>query len=152
MARSWTFRVNGSADKLFALAVKAISDLGYSITHSDAGSKTVSFETGMSWRTWQGQEMSAAVSADGAVAELVISGARKGGQLVQWGEKEAIARKIYDKALELAPKMPDAPNEATSATAEPLSTSRELERLAQLHKDGVLTADEFSAAKAKLLA
>ena len=102
--------MNGSADKLFALAVKAISDLGYSITHSDAGSKTVSLATGMSWRTWQGQEMSAAVSADGAVAELVISGARKGGQLVQWGEKEAIARKIYDKALELAPKMPDAPN------------------------------------------
>jgi hypothetical protein len=151
VAKSWTFRVKGSGEKLFALTVRAISDLGYSITHSDAGSQTVSFETGMSWRTRQGQEMSAAVSTDGEVAELVISGARKGGQLVQWGEKEAIARKIYDKVLELAPKTPDAPRDTGSPEATPL-TSSELERLAALHRDGVLTPDEFSAAKAKLLA
>jgi hypothetical protein len=152
VAKSWTFRVKGSGEKLFALTVRAISDLGYSITHSDAGSQTVSFETGMSWRTRQGQEMSASVSTDGEVAELVISGARKGGQLVQWGEKEAIARKIYDKVLELAPKTSDAPRDRGSPPEAKPSTSSELERLAALHRDGVLTSDEFSAAKAKLLA
>jgi hypothetical protein len=40
MAKSWTFRVKGSSPKLFALTVRAVSELGYSITHSDAASRT----------------------------------------------------------------------------------------------------------------
>jgi hypothetical protein len=153
MAKSWTFNVRGSADKLFAATVKAISDLGYSITHSDAGSKTVSFETGMSWRTWKGQEMSAAVSANGDVAELVVSAGRKSGQLVEWGEKESIAQRIYEKVLEVTPNMSDAPYATAERAAEasPVSTAAELEKLAKLHESGALTSEEFSAAKAKLL-
>lgn len=144
----------GSADKLFALTVRAVSDLGYSITHSDAGGRTVSFETGMSWRTRHGQQMSGSVIANDAIAELVISGGRRGQQLGEWGEKEAIAQKIHDKVLELAPTTPDAPYESAAPPASDgtRSTSGELERLAKLHQDGLLTVDEFSAAKAKLLA
>jgi hypothetical protein len=152
MAKSWTFRVKGSSPKLFALTVRAVSELGYSITHSDAASRTVSFETGTSWRTRQGQEMSAAVIANGEIGELVVSGARKGNQLVQWGEKEAIAHKVFNKVLELAPHTADEPPSTTTSPVAPTSVSSELERLAQLHRDQVLTAEEFSAAKAKLLA
>jgi hypothetical protein len=81
-----------------------------------------------------------------------VSGARKGGQLVQWGEKEAIAHKVFDKVLELAPLTPDEPSATMPGPRAAPSTSAEVERLAQLHRDGVLTAEEFSAAKAKLLA
>ena len=44
-----------------------------------------------------------------------------------------------------APAIPAAP---ASAPADPLA---QLERLAQLHERGLLSADEFAAAKAKLL-
>jgi hypothetical protein len=152
MARSWSFKVVGSADKLFALTVRAIADLGYRVSHSDAGGRTVSFEKPASWKKMYSQSMSASVTQNGDAAELVIGGGQAAQALVAVGEKERIARRIYEKVLELAPKTSDAPYQETAATDRTASTADELERLARLHGDGSLTDDEFAAAKAKLLA
>lgn len=152
MARSWTFKVAGSADKLFALTVRAIGELGYRVSHSDAGGRTVFFEKPASWKKMYSQSMSASVTQNGEVAELVIGGGQAARALAAVGEKERIAKQIYGKVLELAPKTSDAPYQEAAAISGTASTADELERLTRLHHDGSLTDEEFAAAKAKLLA
>jgi Short C-terminal domain len=72
---------------------------------------------------------------------------REAGQVFDWGEKLDIASKLFDRIEELLPDVPD--READGAS--PLSPVEELARLAELHNAGSLTAEEFQAAKAKVL-
>lgn len=58
--------------------------------------------------------------------------------------QQAAADEGYDEAA-APPPAPPAPAPADDATSE-------IERLASLHDSGALTDDEFSAAKAKILA
>jgi hypothetical protein len=51
--------------------------------------------------------------------------------------------------MQAAPAAPVAP--AAPAAAPPKDVSAELQKLADLHKSGVLTDEEFTAAKKKLL-
>ncbi len=59
---------------------------------------------------------------------------------------------MSERQYEHAAKMEEAQRKYIQKVATPASSAEELEKLAKLHKDGVLTDDEFAGQKAKLLA
>ena len=68
-------------------------------------------------------------------------------EAAQYGGQQQYAEPQYAPAPAPAPAPPPAP--AAPASEDP--TTAELERLASLRNQGMLTDDEFAAAKAKLL-
>lgn len=71
---------------------------------------------------------------------------RARGQAAEQDQNEQIAQLQAEQA---AMAQQQAPPAAAPADADP--TTAELQRLAGLHQQGILTDDEFSAAKAKVL-
>jgi len=146
-----------SAARLYSAGVRTVTELGCLIINSDSVATTLSFRTGMSMKSWQGQEMTATVSSDPPnAAKIVIGGKRvtRGAQLqvYDWGEGKAIARKFLDRLTPVVAATPEPTSAArTSAARESVSIAEELKRIALLHEQGVLTDEEFAAAKAKLL-
>lgn len=57
MADTREVAVEATPERAYRAAVAAVSELGYSIQHSDPVARTVSFNTGVSMRTWGGQDM-----------------------------------------------------------------------------------------------
>ena len=149
-----------SAARLYSAAVRAVTELGFSIISSDSGAATLSFRTGMSIKSWQGQEMTATVIPESSSGAQVVVGGRRvtrGYQLqvFDWGEARSIAIKFIDRLTPVVAATPEAKVRAAPepvAAAQQGSTAAELEHLARLRKLGVLTDDEFTAAKKKLLA
>lgn len=149
----------GSPDRVFQAALRAIGELRYTITHSDSATRTVSFNTGMSLQSWAGQNMTLSIFPAGEGYSQVIGGGRRdqrgnplggGGQVVDFGEAKGILHKFFsalDAAFEVTPEPKDPAQDGRAAS----STADELERLAELQAKGVLTDEEFQAAKAKLL-
>src|SRR5687767_13678802 len=97
---------SASRDRLFAALLRSVSELGYSINNTDAASGTISFSTGMSMRSWAGQNMTATVFALGeGESKVVVGGKREqkgsplggGGQVFDWGEKGKITRKLLEQ-------------------------------------------------------
>ncbi len=78
-----------------------------------------------------------------------MAGALAGGALAHHERKAAEEQQAYDQppAEEQAP----ADQEQASYAPPPADPADELEHLAQLHESGVLTDEEFAAAKAKIL-
>jgi hypothetical protein len=144
------------AERLWQAARRAVSELGYSVTHTDSESRTISFNTGMSWKSWAGQDMTASVFDESPGRARIVLGGRRaqrgnifggGGQVYDWGERGKITRTYFDRLDRVLPEIPVDPTPQRQGP----TTSDELERLAELHTSGVLDDDEFKAAKAKLL-
>jgi Short C-terminal domain len=155
MAKAVEKAYGASAGRLYAALLRAVSELGYSISHSDATDRTVSFNTGLSMKSWGGQNMTATVFplAEGD-SKIVVGGRRhqNSPQVFDWGEKGKITGKLLeaiDRALPETPEpaQPTAPTGAASSG----STADELQRLGELKAQGVLTDDEFNAEKARIL-
>jgi hypothetical protein len=72
---------------------------------------------------------------------------RQGAQQQQEGEQD---ERLDNLEQQQAPAAPAAPDPVASAAAAPSMTDQ-LSQLATLHEQGVLTDDEFAAAKAKVL-
>jgi hypothetical protein len=148
-----------SRERLYAALLRTVSELGYSITNTDGQSGTISFSTGMSMRSWSGQNMTATIFAlaEGG-SKVVVGGKREqkgspfggGGQIVDWGEKGKITGKLLEHLDRMLEETPE-PAPAAAAGGSP-STVEELQRLASLRAQGVLTEEEFATAKAKVLA
>ena len=142
-----------SVARLYTAAVRAASEMGYSITNSDTDAATVSWRTGMSWKSWQGQDMTATVFPEPPNGAKLIVGGRRAtaGRQVQvydWGEARSVARKFLAKLQDVIGTTPEPAPEARPSG----STADEIERLVELWRQGVLNDDEFDAAKRKLLA
>jgi hypothetical protein len=110
---------------LYLATVRAVTESGYSIINSDSDTGTLSFRTGMSMKSWQGQEMTATVlTASRDAAKIVIGGKRvtRGYQLqvYDWGEAAKIAIKLLDR---LTPSVAATP-EPTPSTRESISTPK----------------------------
>lgn len=58
---------------------------------------------------------------------------------------------MHERQIEYAAAIEKAQRKYIQEVATPASSADELAKLAQLHKDGVLTDDEFAAQKAKVL-
>jgi hypothetical protein len=155
MAKAEERTYEAAPDRVYSAAIKAIADLGYSVRSSDSPSRIVSFNTGMSWRSWSGQDMTVSVIEQAGGTRVTLTGglAKKGtvitgGQLVAWGEKGTVSRRFLealDRAVASTPDVDDAGPGGNNGTA------AELQRLADLHRGGALTDSEFAAAKAKII-
>jgi hypothetical protein len=105
MATSETRTYYQTVDRVFAGAQKAVRDLGYKVDSLDKANGLISFKTGMSWKSWGGQEMSIMIidNGDGSV-EVSVSGKRKQTgvilQVTDWGEAVGIAKKVFVKMNE----------------------------------------------------
>jgi hypothetical protein len=77
----------------------------------------------------------------------MAAGAATAGVAYHAGKKHAEQNAVSEQAQEAPPAAAPAPAPA-APSADPTA---ELERLAQLHQSGVLSDEEFTAAKAKVL-
>jgi len=88
-------------DQLFDCAVQSITELGYKLLKIDKESGLISCETGMSFRTWRGQNMSVVFIENKEKTRIQISGVMKQTgiipQVYDWGESKKIGRKIFEK-------------------------------------------------------
>lgn len=159
MAKSVEKAYSASRDRLFAALLRSISELGYSINNSDAASGTISFNTGMSWKSSAGQNMTATVFDSGeSKSRIVVGGKREqkgnpfggGGQMFDWGERGGITRTLLEHLDRVLPETPE-PTRVSSTSPGTPSMVDELQRLADLKERGMISEDEFAAAKTKLL-
>ncbi len=83
--------------------MKAIKSLGYNVDNFNKETGLITFHTGMSWRTWAGQDVSVLISEGWpSGAEVVVDAQKRMTlQISDWGEGDAIARKLFDKLEEL---------------------------------------------------
>jgi len=79
------------------------------------------------------------------------AGATRVVEQVNKGEAEAVAAVIRER-VEATTRERSAPSPGPPATGQPKSLATELRELAELRDQGILTDDEFSAQKARLLA
>lgn len=159
MAKAIEKAYSASKERLYAALLRTVSELGYSVSNTDSGSGTISFSTGMSMRSWSGQNMTVTVFAlSEGESKVVVGGKREqkgnpfggGGQVFDWGEKGKITRKLLEHLDRVVAETPEPTSSAASSGSS--STAEELQRLADLKAQGVLSEGEFAAAKAKLLA
>lgn len=151
MAKTYEFEFAAPTEQLFTEALTAVRALGFSILHDEATSFT--FNTGPSIWSTAGQDMTAkAVALSPSSSKLVVSGqtARKGSeaQYGSWGERGRIAKGLathVGKSLESTTAYVDEDPAKGSAFVGELAT------LAELHRAGALTDDEFAQAKERLL-
>ena len=86
----------------YSAAIRAIAELGYAVTAAISDAHVVSFNTGRSFKTWAGQDLTATVVADGEGSRVILGGSLAtrgdpwggGSQLVGWGEKASIANRL----------------------------------------------------------
>src|SRR4051812_8640497 len=89
-------------DQAFLATQKAVRDLGYKVDSIDKAAGLLNFKTGMSWKSWAGQEMTAMLidNGDGSV-DVSLTGRRSQTgvvlQIYDWGEKGGIAKKVFAK-------------------------------------------------------
>jgi hypothetical protein len=100
MAKSETRDYAKPASTILDGALRAIRDLGYKIDSIDKNNGLINFKTGMSWRSWAGQEMSVLVLGNGDNASSVDISSRRSQtgvilQVYDWGEKGKIAKKVF---------------------------------------------------------
>jgi hypothetical protein len=88
----------------FAAVENAIQQLGYKVLSKDPMAQALSFNTGMSLKTWAGQDYTAtlhlASGPDSTELELTGSISQRGMgalQAVSWGETERCARRVLDR-------------------------------------------------------
>lgn len=151
MAQAETVAFEASEIRLYNAVLRSIAQLGYSIKHSDPNAKVVSFNTGMSMRSWAGQDMTVSVvPATGGgflnpaplpgQSALLVGGTRAqhgnpfgggGGQITDWGEKGKITRTLVAEIQRVLPTMPE------PAIAPPASAATQSSNAAVFEPDGV---------------
>jgi hypothetical protein len=101
MGNSETRNFAKPMETVFTAAVKAVRDLGYKIDSLDKANGLINFKTGMSWKSWAGQEMSVLLLDEGGgTCSVDIAGKRSQTgvilQVADWGEKASIAKKVFE--------------------------------------------------------
>jgi hypothetical protein len=145
--------------QLFDLVIKAAMHCGYTLLNQSRRDGTLTFKTGITWTSWSGVEVSALVAATTpGKAEVMFGGGTAAAagtrpkQLVVIGGAKGPAKKITAEIKSLIKKGEIPATRALEDRGQAVSTADELAKLAKLKQDGVVTAAEFDAAKAKLLA
>jgi len=144
VAKTYEFEFDAPPEQLYTEAVSAVSSLGFSILRHEDETTSITFNTGASIWSAAGQDMTVrALPVSSSSSKLVISGrtARKGkeAQYGSWGERGRIAKGLATRIRGALAEQTDAP-----------AFVSELARLAELHRCGDLTDDEFAQAKDRL--
>jgi|GEM_PF-2082441 hypothetical protein len=87
--------------EIYSAAQRAIRDLGYKVDRLDRTNGLLTFKTGLSWKSWAGQEMSIMlIDVSSTEVEVSLSGKRNQTgvivQLYDWGEVHGIANKVLE--------------------------------------------------------
>jgi hypothetical protein len=91
-----------SEDDTYAALRRVVDELRYKRLEENVSRRTVAFNTGISGKTWAGQDYAAAVlRSDDSEAQIELVGgiAQRGlgrVQAVAWGETDALANKVLD--------------------------------------------------------
>ena len=108
MAKDETFeeRYEAPPDRVWEALEQAVAGLKYEVRERDGASRLLEFNTGLSLWSWSGQDLEARVMDEGqGTTRLVLTGkiARRGlssFQVVSWGEKGRVARKVLARVGE----------------------------------------------------
>lgn len=131
-------------------AQRTASGLGFAITARDDARMTFSFRVSGPTTTWPGQEMTAAVHPQGDASRIVVGGNRLVGyrpQMGAWHQAKALGLMFLDR---LKIVLPEVPESAPEIPARPTAADQ-LQSLADLRDQGLLTEDEFELAKKQVL-
>ena len=104
---------SGTPDEVFTALRSVVDQLGYRTTSSDAQQREIEFNTGMSWKTWAGQDFSGSVDTQpqgGTEVRLVGVTSQRGLgsiQSVSWGEAEKLGNRVLDQLAERLTRLDD---------------------------------------------
>ena len=101
-----------SEDRLFKAAVQTAMALGYSVKHTDPSMRVIAFNTGMSMRSWAGQDNGVIIG--GTRTQLALGGVP---QVFDWGERGKIVRMFLQKFKEILPRTAEAAAPIAAPTA-----------------------------------
>jgi hypothetical protein len=156
VAKTVEQKFDASPARVFNACRRAIAQLSYTLIVADESGLMISFNTGRSMKSFAGQDLQATVLADGDGTRIIVGGAiaRRGGmgsgQQIAWGEKAALSKKFLAEVESVLPTVP----EVVPSNSEPVeskSIAEELKNLKDLHDQGVISEEEFTKAKDKLL-
>lgn len=157
MPKSVSKSFSADPDTTMTAAQRAIVGLGYKIDSIDRAAMMISFKTGLSWRSWAGQEMTLIVcQAQGGFCEVTLSGRMNQSgvymQVYDWGEAGVIAGRVLD-ALEV--QIDNLQNRAQSNTQTEIHTLRKFRIVgvdSATHYDTSLVVEAATEANAKVKA
>jgi hypothetical protein len=104
--REFANTYSADADEVFAALCSVIDQLGYRITSCDARQREIEFNTGMSWKTFAGQDFSGSVDAhlQGRSEVRLVGVISQRGlgsiQSVTWGETQKLGNRVLDQLAE----------------------------------------------------
>ncbi len=152
MAKTYEFEFDAPPEQLFTETVSAVSALGFSILRHQDEPARITFNTGPSIWSTAGQDMTAvALALSPSSSKLIVSGktARRGAeaQYGSWGERGRIAKGLATRVRGALDEQLTTPGDGSD---DPVFVA-ELATLAELHRSGALTDDEFASAKQRLL-
>ncbi len=158
MAKNEEVELDAPKEQVFAAAALTVADLGYSVLHSDSDAGSIAFNTGASTWSNAGQDMTLTIVAiTPQKSRMIIGGtqAQRGGQAQfgSWGERGRITKRLVARLNDVLSDTPEESAELDGTSSSPASASTvdALTQLAELHRSGALTDDEFDAAKRQVL-
>lgn len=91
--------------RVFTAARLVTAELGYSVSLADADSLTLTFNTGMSIRTWAGQDLTVSVLEHATGSRVSVGGSTAtrgnpwtgGGQITDWGERTKLSEEFLSR-------------------------------------------------------
>ena len=88
---------NASANRVWDALWDTIADLGYLDMKAHIEGWTIEYRTGFSLWDWRGQQMTAFVRGDEDSTIIALTGHSASRQLISWGEKNRLAKKVLDR-------------------------------------------------------
>src|SRR5665213_2771147 len=156
MAKTEEKKFEANSARVFNACRVAMAQLSYTLISADETGRMISFNTGRSLKSFAGQDLQATVLDNGDGSRVIVGGAiaRRGGmgsgQQIAWGEKAALSKKFLAEVESVLPNVPEIlPSDSTPSESK--SIAEELKSLRDLHDQGVISEEEFSKAKEKLL-
>ena len=156
MAKTEEKKFEASSARVFNACRVAMAQLSYTLISADETGRMISFNTGRSIKSFAGQDLQATVVDNGDGSRVIVGGAiaRRGGmgsgQQIAWGEKAALSKKFLAEVESVLPNVPEiVPSDSTPSESK--SIAEELKSLRDLHDQEVISEEEFSKAKEKLL-
>jgi hypothetical protein len=156
MAKTEEKKFDASPARVFNACRMAMAQLSFTLISADETGRMISFNTGRSMKSFAGQDLQATVLDSGNGSRVIVGGAiaRRGGmsssQQISWGEKAALSKKFLAEVESVLPSVPEVVR-SDSMPSESSSIAEELKSLRDLREQGVISEEEFSKAKEKLL-
>jgi Short C-terminal domain len=135
---------------VYSAAFRAATELGFAVTHRDDAAMALGFRTVGATTSWPGAQMRATIHPRGDATQLMVACTSLAGYrllMAEWHAAKALGFMFLDRVTSLLPTMTEPP----SAAPPPPVPIDQLKSLGDLRDRGLLTEEEFAAAKQRLL-